>query len=552
MAQGVEANAGGATPTRTRLVSFVGTGRYDKATRTYHYDRVRHRFPDGRAGVETPYICRALADHVAADEIEIVVTAEAEQAHRAKLVAELCKANLPAPTFHPIPKGESEAELWRQFEVVKCLLRPPAGTRIVFDITHAFRSQPFFAAAITSFVRSVDSSPAPIQVFYAAFEARQEGFTPVWNLTPFIDVADWTQDMIMFLRTGRSANVAGRTERLSRELKRGWADKKEGNPPNLDKLAGALRDFGGNLETVRTGDLLLPGFRGSAERLAVALEETRQSAAAIPPLADVLDRVRCDMVEPLLGASDHLASDAGHRALVGLARLYLEMGRWPEAAAIVREGWITRYAVPAAALGERNQQRPSVDKAARDSAEARWHDQEWDAMRRIAAIRNDIEHAGFNRQPAAAGNLQRDLHRLVDEFSKLPALAAPAKVGAHAPVFVNLSNHPSERWSEPQREAASRFAPDIRDWPFPPVPPEAEPAEIAELAERTVEDLTVAFPGITHAMVQGEFTLVHALVRKLQQRGIVCLSATTRRDVIEEGADVKTTRFVFVRFREYP
>jgi CRISPR-associated protein Csx16 len=52
-------------------------------------------------------------------------------------------------------------------------------------------------------------------------------------------------------------------------------------------------------------------------------------------------------------------------------------------------------------------------------------------------------------------------------------------------------------------------------------------------------------------MVQGEFTLAHALVRRLQQKGIVCLAATTRREVVEQSAGIKTTRFEFVRFREY-
>jgi hypothetical protein len=53
------------------------------------------------------------------------------------------------------------------------------------------------------------------------------------------------------------------------------------------------------------------------------------------------------------------------------------------------------------------------------------------------------------------------------------------------------------------------------------------------------------------AMVQGEFTLAHALVRRLQRRGIVCLAATTRREVVGAAGGVKTTRFEFVCFREY-
>jgi hypothetical protein len=86
---------------------------------------------------------------------------------------------------------------------------------------------------------------------------------------------------------------------------------------------------------------------------------------------------------------------------------------------------------------------------------------------------------------------------------------------------------------------------------FPAVPPEHGTAEISTLAEDTVAKLIARFPGTTHAMVQGEFTLVNELVRRLQQRGIVCVSATTRRDVIEADGDTKSTRFEFVRFREY-
>jgi CRISPR-associated protein Csx16 len=527
---------------RKRLVSFLGTGRYEPT---------RHRFPDGNIGGETSYVCRALTGHVAADEIAIVATAEAEQTHREKLVKELRAANLPAPDFHPIPKGASEPELWQQFEIVKGLLRPPVGTEVVLDVTHAFRSQPFFAAAVTAFVRAVDRQPAPIRLYYAAFEARDgEGVTPVWDLTPFIDLLDWTQAIMLLLRTGRSAGIAKRTTALGRELARRWAETREGPPPNLRKLGEALREFGGNLETVRVGDLLL-GKTGSAAAMLDAIRAARETAAAMPPLADVLDRVQHDIVEPLLGASDNLANEAGHQALAGLARLYLQMGRWAEAAAVVREGWITRYATPAAALGRRNQQRPSVDETARRDAEERWNAKEGNAARRIAAVRNDIEHAGFKVQPGAADDLQRDLCRLVDKFVGLPAAVARVTGLARASVFVNLSSHPSADWSEAQRQAALQLAPEIRDLPFPEVPPEAGIADIAALADRVVDRLKREFPGATHAMVQGEFTLAHVLVRRLQQIGIVCLAATTRRDVVEQSPDTKTTRFSFVRFREY-
>jgi CRISPR-associated protein Csx16 len=83
------------------------------------------------------------------------------------------------------------------------------------------------------------------------------------------------------------------------------------------------------------------------------------------------------------------------------------------------------------------------------------------------------------------------------------------------------------------------------------VPPEADTHEINALADELVARLMREAPGATHAMVQGEFALAHGLVCKLQQMGIVCLAATTRREVVEEFGGTKTTRFNFVRFHEY-
>ena len=534
-------NAAGPGSRRHRLVSFLGTGKYSPT---------QHRFPDGSLGAETPYACRAIAKHIRADEIAVVATDEARAAHGDGIAAELRAANLPAPKFQPSPKGESEAELWQQFEIVKGLLRPPAGTEVALDVTHAFRSQPFFAAAIAAFVRAVDRAPATLRIFYAAYEPGK-AVTPVWELTPFVELVDWAQGMMLFLRTGRSEGVAERTIRLGGGLGRRWAETKQGAPPNLRQLGEALRRFGRNLETVRTGDLLLGRSAGSAAGMAGALQAARDSAQAAPPLADVLDRLRSEMVEPLLGASNHLADEAGHRALAALARLYLDMGRWAEAAAIVREGWVTRHAVPAAALGERRDARPYLDEGSRRAAEARWTREEGDIVRSVGEMRNDIEHAGFKRQPLPADALQREVRKLVERFAILPPAVARLEEAGVTPVFANLSNHPSACWSEAQKEAALRLAPEIRDWPFPPVPPEAEAAEIADLAEQTAAALADALPGATHVMVQGEFTLAHALVRRLQQRGVVCLAATTRRQVLEDRGAVKTTRFEFVRFREY-
>jgi CRISPR-associated protein Csx16 len=513
------------TTGRTRLVSFLGTGPYQETC---------HRLADGREGPPTKYACRALAGLLAANEVDVLATAEAEAAHGAPLAEALKSANLPAPIFHRVPKGENDAELWQQFGMVKDRLRPQANISVALDVTNAFRSQPFFAAAVSAFVRAVDPAPAPVSVFYAAFEARQGGVTPVWELTPFIDLLDWAHSIMLFLRTGRSDDVAEETERLGRDLGRLWAERKEGPPPALAALGRELQRFGRNLETVRTGTLLAGG-EGSAARVATQLRATRASADAPPPLADVLNRLEQEMLLPLIGAGEDLTNADGHRTLAALARLYLRMGRWAEAAAVVREGWITLYSDPSAAF----------DVGARHLAEARWNRLHRDVVRQVAQARNDIEHAGFRARPLPADALREQIGRLVDGFADATAAAVDAP-----PVFLNISNHSSAAWGEAQRRAALVLAPEIRDLAFPPVPAEADAEWVAAQADEIVKQALEAAPGATHAMVQGEFTLAHALVGRLRAQGIVALAATASRDV-DENPDGSRARFTFVRFREY-
>ena len=123
--------------------------------------------------------------------------------------------------------------------------------------------------------------------------------------------------------------------------------------------------------------------------------------------------------------------------------------------------------------------------------------------------------------------------------------------------FLNISNHPSDQWSEEQKAAARAIAPELLDISFPAVPPEADTAQIEEMADRLIAslhsmDMGVPWEFAKAAMVQGEFTLAVALVRRLQQCGIPCYAATTQRVVETDSEGRKVSTFRFVRFRAYP
>lgn len=121
-------------------------------------------------------------------------------------------------------------------------------------------------------------------------------------------------------------------------------------------------------------------------------------------------------------------------------------------------------------------------------------------------------------------------------------------------MLINCSNHPVSSWDEKQKTAAKIYG-KISDLPFPAVDPEATTDEVALLARQyeikirhtLAEEATGAF--VVHIM--GELTFCFALVACLQQAGIICLASTTRREIVENGGGSKTSRFQFVRFREY-
>lgn len=522
----------------TRIVTFLGTG---------NYQPVIYRDPvTGQSAVETKWIARALAELHRPAEIIFLATPTAKEKHGKDLRADLKHAGFTAE-FHAIPEGGAPRDLWQQFEAIKTALRAPEGMHVILDITHGFRSQPFFAAAVVAFIRAVDVREVPLSVVYGGFEARDDaGVAPIWELTPFVDLLDYAREIMLFLKTGRVAGIASRAEALGRRLNKDWASAladKRGPQPRLDRLAKAINRFGQDLETVRTGALLLgkKGRDGSAKALAAIIEAERgHLAEVLPPLADVLDRIAA-MATPLAHCSERLNTPEGHAALAALAKLYLEMGRYSEAATTVREGLVTHYADDKAAC-------PGLDpfnKDSREQAERSWYARDPNFCKQVGNLRNDIDHAGFRKKPLSADTLAEQINKLVEQFQN--AKVAPAR--GCQPVFVNISNHPSSDWEEAQRAAALVFAPTIVDIPLPPVSPNAVNEDIGGLVEACLAKVPA---GASHAMVQGEFTLVYALVRALQRQGTVCFAATTERDTCMGDAGEVTHRFRFVRFREYP
>lgn len=516
-------------PRVARLVTFLGRGKYDP---------VEYEFA-GRRASSTLYVCHALVELLRPSEIVVLATEDAKRDHGQGLRDALRASNQPAPRFEGIPSGSTQGDLWKQFAVIKKELRGSDGS-VMLDITYGFRSQPFFAAAVATFVHAVDDKPPDLRVFYGAYDPQHpESGASIVELSEFITLLDWSRALAMLLKTGRAEDAAEATQRLGQALAKAWAEGgKQGERPNLDALGKGLREFGADLETLRTGDLLLGRgtTKSSATRLLKAIQEAKELAEThAPPLEDILDRVAA-MAEPIAGAGNDLSGPEGRKAVTALAELYLRLGRYLEATATVREGWVNLYA-PKAALAPAAS---NFDSGERERAERRANEHD-STFREVTDRRNDFLHAQYRPSAQKAADIAKTAESLVEKLR----IASKTPRGA---CFINLSNHPSANWDEAQTKAVLAFAERIEDIAFPAVPPDADEKAIESLAETCMAQIP---PETSHVLVQGEFTLTVELVRRLQGRGITCLAATSTRNVEEDADGRRVSAFAFVRFRAY-
>lgn len=118
--------------------------------------------------------------------------------------------------------------------------------------------------------------------------------------------------------------------------------------------------------------------------------------------------------------------------------------------------------------------------------------------------------------------------------------------------FVNFSNHSSSVWGEKQKKAAAAWG-ELVDVIFPEISADADEYQIGKMADCYAEKILRLNPAAV--MCQGEFTLVYAIVRRLQAAGVKVVAACSERKTLEitdlEGEVEKHSFFEFVRFREY-
>ncbi len=545
----------------TTLFTFLGTTNYTPVQYYYRPPDDNEKESGCRKAETTKFIARAIVEIFAVDHVTVFATEKAWDTHGADLCAQLPIR----PERCTIPDGRSEDELNEIFRIfIERLEEARSQTKqvetgtdsraavdgqpaILIDITHGFRAQSFLAGAVISLMRAVHDDWPRTRILYGAYEARDESVSParapIWDITTFLDMVDWAQALRLFLKTGRAEEAAARARTLGHTLRKEWAQGgRRGPGPKLDQFAESLERFSRAFSTVRTGDLLLQSADGKRRSLAEELLERAEESQAeirhhLPPLATIIDEL-IEMLQPLSGSPAHLAGPEHADLVAALAALYQRFDRPLQAVATLREGYINLACPPDAACPGRRGFNESARKTTKDLAQELFPT----FRNKVGDLRNDLLHGGYRKNARSPSTIDHNLKEAIESFRK---------EGNKSGTFINLSNHPSQDWTEPQRRAAEALGHPIHDIPFPDVPADADEGEIDRMATELSERIQAMKPAAV--LVQGEFTLAFAIVCRLEAAGIPCYAAATPRLAEKRPDEDDTTvrRFRFTRLRRY-
>jgi CRISPR-associated DxTHG motif protein len=401
------------TEPTSHLITFLGTG---------NYQRTCYEWIDGQR-VETALFPSALPRFLPdIRSATVFVTVESEKKHGPSLDAEW-----PTdwkPRHVEIPKGASTDELWTIFERVVDAV--PSDSRVVFDITHAFRSIPLISVLAVAYLWSARNVQLRALVYGAHDAAKGDPpVTPVFDLTPMVNLLEWIAAVERFRHHLDGEPLQQLLDQIQR---RAYARRDPECPKRLQNVGNAVKRLTDALLMGRVREVL-----GQSPTLANALagSELRDEAQRwAKPFVLMLEPLQKLLAE--IGPGSETDLSAHYR----LARFYSDRRLYPLAISLLRE-WIVSRACRLAGMSEGElfdeRRREEVEHVlgacygAKKSKEPLPTEPDWiqklvdegllALWLKVPDIRNDIDHVGMRQRPSPADRL---IAKIRDLFSDSP------------------------------------------------------------------------------------------------------------------------------------
>lgn len=458
-----------------------------------------------------------------------------------------------------ITEDGDEQGLWSVFQTIYDELQE--GDELYIDITHSFRYLPMLLLVLCNYAKFLKQTKV-VHISYGNYEAKAP-VKPLVDLMPLVEVQDWTFAASDFLRNGRTASFTALVkERIQPILKATKGQDEDARALRL--FLNRLEPLSQSLTTVRGKAIIDGGIFRDLNDSAQNLKNT-----LIPAMAPLIDKIK----DSFSGFDPTSSIENGFEA----AQWCYDKQLYQQSITILQET-LKGYTAEQAGYPCDEQRYQDLAAAAYNITVKKRPEREWklgennddqeDFNRRkvivkrmlslplvqelcglydeISQLRNDFNHAGIRPNPMSdiPTQIERKMVRLFEALKDDKLTSAP-------PLFLNLSNHSSDKWGEAQLDAARAYG-KVVDMPFPEIDPGATTEEIYILAEEYAEEITSRYPDRDLTVhIMGEMTFCFRLVTLLHARGVRCVASTTQRKTSELADGKKESIFEFQEFREY-
>jgi len=307
-----------------------------------------------------------------------------------------------------IPKGRNEKELWTIFEKMNDSLNEKDA--IIFDITHSFRSLPMLSLVVLNYVKFLKNVRIE-RIVYGAMEALgspkevremsiEKRVIPIFDLTPFASLFDWTIAIERFLQTGNAE--------MMRKL--GIDELKPLLTKTKGKIGGGLREFITSLDKFSQNILTCrsPEFKSNIERILNAIPKAEKELEKLKPFKPLFSKIKEQF--------SHMQTNDVNFGLE-IATWCLEKGLIQQGFTILREVIINYVIINI--LKRDNLQKRAYREVAEVMLNSKYEEipaKVLNLWHEIIDYRNDINHAGWREQNYHSSiDFERKLREFIDK-----------------------------------------------------------------------------------------------------------------------------------------
>ena len=556
------------------FISVLGTGFYDKTKYTKESGPVRF--------VQLPTLNIINAQTWSKDDkILFLLTKEAREKNWSKEISARAKTHEPNKIQEyigleqelinlnytckietlDITKGDNEQEIGEIFS--QLFEQVEEGDELYFDLTHGFRYLPMLVLVFSNYIRFLKNATVK-HLSYGSYNPDTKESSIV-DLMALAQIQEWTNASNILLQAGDASKIKQLTEEIVTPLNKKYQGK--------HKQAKSLQSFSKTISGAIQERAMCRGldiYKGnnvtnSLQALTTYKElhgnndNSKNSETWIRPLAPILEKIENSAL--FLDAK----KDSGFN-LIHASKWCYEHNQIQQAYTLLQEGVVTvlcdflnfdykieeyRNGVTAylSLYNKDKQWMGSPDKLEamhRAKKFLQLPSEFYKGFEKLTEIRNNFNHAGIRHNVLSNEYYIKNYPNIYDGCSKhLDTLHFEEKV------LINLSNHPSSKWSDLQIKAAGLYGQTIIDIEFPKIKINSNRGKIIKSIIAEIEDVIEKHKVLATVHIMGEMVLTYQLVNELKKRGIMCISSFSERISKEIGENKKTSEFNFEYFIDF-